>query len=74
MDKLIKNDMSVPFNKVTVWVDPLDATQEYKGKISIIDKLASQHLVNNCFAFGSFTCNVFAVSLHIKQCFKVRFH
>lgn len=34
VDKLIKNDMSVPFNKVTVWVDPLDATQEYKGKIS----------------------------------------
>lgn len=31
VDKLIKNDISVPFNKVTVWVDPLDATQEYKG-------------------------------------------
>ncbi|XP_022314423.2 inositol monophosphatase 3-like [Crassostrea virginica] len=30
VDKLIKNDISVPFNKVTVWVDPLDATQEYK--------------------------------------------
>lgn len=65
MDKLIKNDMSVPFNKVTVWVDPLDATQEYKGKISIIDKLASQHLVNNCFAFGSFTCNVHVMYLQL---------
>eukprot|EP00105_Crassostrea_gigas_P003051 XP_011415785.1 PREDICTED: inositol monophosphatase 3 isoform X1 [Crassostrea gigas] len=33
VDKLIKNDMSVPFNKVTVWVDPLDATQEYKENL-----------------------------------------
>lgn len=62
MDKLIKNDMSVPFNKVTVWVDPLDATQEYKGKISNL-WWTSQHLGNNRFAFGVFICRVFAVSL-----------
>ncbi|XP_062574994.1 inositol monophosphatase 3-like [Saccostrea cucullata] len=33
VDKLIKNDMSVPFHSVAVWVDPLDATQEYKENL-----------------------------------------
>ena len=29
--ELIKGDQSIPLEDVTVWVDPLDATQEYTG-------------------------------------------
>ena len=30
--EVIQSDEKVPIKDVTVWIDPLDATQEYTGK------------------------------------------
>lgn len=30
VENLVTNDQSVPKYQITVWIDPLDATQEYK--------------------------------------------
>jgi hypothetical protein len=48
VEKLVKSDMSVPFHSVSVWVDPLDATQEYKGKCILYYEL------NPCYMCYSF--------------------
>ena len=31
VDDVVKSDQSIPISRVAVWIDPLDATQEYTG-------------------------------------------
>jgi inositol monophosphatase 3 len=35
VDEVIASDQMVPMKDVTVWIDPLDATQEYYGNTNI---------------------------------------
>ena len=32
VDEVIKSDQSIPMSRIAIWIDPLDATQEYTGK------------------------------------------
>ena len=65
VEELIKTDQSIPLNQVIVWIDPLDATQEYTEEFDAGIKISQ---------FLKKTPNYVLLFICCCYCFQIKYH